>query len=212
MTRVGSPPAPAGLRASGRAQQPPRSRAHVEDDGRLTAELAAALSGARRRARRDGDGQIDTAHLLHSLLEADPEVRAALGGVGDTGGDAPVIRVLGYLVQRSIGYGLRWHGRVEDSGAVPVVRSRAGRTVAGWSPSAVAALGHAWEWASRRAEPRVHGLDVLAALAADHECRAVEVMERAGVDTRALAGRLHRASRRPSSRQVSSRQSSRQVS
>ncbi|OKJ82053.1 peptidase [Streptomyces sp. CB01883] len=73
------------------------------------------LAGARRRAVRDGDRQVDTAHLLHSLLEHDPEVRAAVGG-------APrLVRLLGYLVQRSIGYGLRWQSTVEDSGAPAAV-------------------------------------------------------------------------------------------
>src|SRR5690242_21069435 len=54
--------------------------AHMDDDAALGAELAAVVAGARRRAVRDGDRQIDTAHLLHSLLEHDPEVRAAVGG------------------------------------------------------------------------------------------------------------------------------------
>ncbi|MYW17816.1 peptidase [Streptomyces sp. SID2955] len=72
------------------------------------------VAGARRRAVRDGDRQTDTAHLLHALLEHDPEVRAAMGE------PRRLARLLGYLVQRSIGYGLRWQGRVEDSGAVPL--------------------------------------------------------------------------------------------
>ncbi|MFE5219968.1 MULTISPECIES: Clp protease N-terminal domain-containing protein [unclassified Streptomyces] len=89
--------------------------AHFADDAGLDAEPAAVLAGARRRAVRDGDRQVDTAHLLHSLLEHDPEVRAAVGG-------APrLVRLLGYLVQRSIGYGLRWQSTVEDSGAPAAV-------------------------------------------------------------------------------------------
>lgn len=96
-------------------------------DARLTVELASVVSGARRRAHRDGDQQIDTAHLLHSLVESDPEVREAF----DSG--PQVARVLGYLVQRSIGYGLRWQGTVEDSGAVPVVTEQ-GPAVVSWSP------------------------------------------------------------------------------
>jgi len=48
----------------------------ADSDARLSAELAAVVAGARRRALRDGDRQIDTAHLLHSLLESDPEARA----------------------------------------------------------------------------------------------------------------------------------------
>lgn len=38
------------------------------------------------------------------------------------------------------------------------------------------------------------GLDLLAALAADRQCRAVEVLERAGVDTVLLADRIGEAS------------------
>ncbi|WP_407697709.1 Clp protease N-terminal domain-containing protein [Streptomyces corynorhini] len=154
-------------------------------------ELASVVAGARRRAHRGADAQIDTAHLLHSLLETDPEARAVFEG-------PQLARVLGYLVQRSIGYGLRWQGTVEDSGALPVIRNR---TVAGWSPPAVSAMSGALERAARRGAPRVGGVDLLAALASDASCRAVEVLERAGVDTLTLAARLARPLR--SSRQVS---------
>ncbi|MEU3827840.1 Clp protease N-terminal domain-containing protein [Streptomyces sp. NPDC029080] len=88
---------------------------HQDDAAGLGAGLASVVAGARRRAVRDGDRQTDTAHLLHALLEHDPEVRAAMGE------PRRLARLLGYLVQRSIGYGLRWQGRVEDSGAVPLV-------------------------------------------------------------------------------------------
>ncbi len=178
-TRAGDAPTRAGAE---------RRRAAAE--ARLTAELVSALSGARRRALRDGDAQIDTAHLLHSLLEADPQVRAAFGG-GDQAGDQ-VVKVLGYLVQRSIGYGLRWQRTVEDSGAVPVVRERA---MSGWSPQAVTAMRRALERAARHGEPRARGLDLLAALVSDRECRAVDVLERAGVDAEALAERAERLTR-----------------
>ncbi|MGW4840347.1 Clp protease N-terminal domain-containing protein [Streptomyces globisporus] len=153
---------------------------HPELDARFTDELAAVLTGARRRALRDGDRQIDTAHLLHSLIETDPEVREAFDG------GPQLARVLGYLVQRSIGYGLRWQGSVEDSGAVPVVRDPAAD---GWSPAALAALDDAQCRAASRGEDRAAGLDLLAALAADAESRAVEVLARGGVDARWLAGR-----------------------
>lgn len=149
-----------------------------EDDARLSAELAAVVSAARRRAVRDGDRQIDTAHLLHTLLESDPEVRAACG-------DGPQIaRLLGYLVQRSIGYGLRWQGAVEDSGALPVV-TRAD----GFSPAASAALEYACERAARRGGEPARGVDLLAAVVAHPGSRAVEVLGRAGVDALALAAR-----------------------
>lgn len=153
----------------------------------LTAELASVVAGARRRALRDGDRQIDTAHLLHSVIESDPAVRAVFDG------GPQVARVLGYLVQRSIGYGLRWQGAVEDSGAVPVV---ADDGTAGWSPDAVTAMERALVRAVARGDRRAGGLDLLAALAADPGCRAVEVLARAGVDTDALAGRLREEFRR----------------
>ncbi|MEW9514741.1 Clp protease N-terminal domain-containing protein [Streptomyces bacillaris] len=155
-------------------------------EARFTVELATVVTGARRRALRDGDRQIDTAHLLHSLVESDPEVREVFDG------GTQLAKVLGYLVQRSIGYGLRWQGSVEDSGAVPVVRDPARDVAAGaegWSPSAVAAMEGALHRAGLRGERRARGLDLLAALAADGECRAVEVLSRAGVDARWLGER-----------------------
>ncbi|MEU3263694.1 Clp protease N-terminal domain-containing protein [Streptomyces bacillaris] len=155
-------------------------------EARFTVELATVVTGARRRALRDGDRQIDTAHLLHSLVESDPEVREVFDG------GTQLAKVLGYLVQRSIGYGLRWQGSVEDSGAVPVVRDPARDVAAGaegWSPSAVAAMEGALHRAGLRGERRARGLDLLAALAADGECRAVDVLSRAGVDARWLGER-----------------------
>ncbi|MFE1578958.1 Clp protease N-terminal domain-containing protein [Streptomyces fradiae] len=224
----------------------------------LGAELAAVVAAARRRAARDGDRQIDTAHLLHSLAESHPEVRAALGA-------ERAARVLAYLVQRSIGYGLRWHGTVEDSGAGAVLRGDevpeppgpattagagptgwAGPAVrdgavlpgsavrdgagpakgprgsavregtgppgsavrdgarlagpvpagvrAGWSPAAGAALEAALARARARGEPRARPLDLLAGLAADPHCRAVQVLARAGVDRGLLTARVEHPS------------------
>ncbi|WP_405610143.1 Clp protease N-terminal domain-containing protein [Streptomyces sp. NBC_00076] len=147
-----------------------RSRAHPDDDVRLSAELAAVVSGARRRAVRCGDRQIDTAHLLHSLLESDPEVRSVFDG------EPRLARLMGYLVQRSIGYGLRWQGSVEDSGAVPVV-TRAD----GYSPLAGRAMEYACALAGRRGGPAL-GVDLLAAILVDPQARAVEVLNRAGID------------------------------
>lgn len=167
----------------------------VERDASLTVELASAVAGARRRALRDGDRQLDTAHLLHSLIEADPEVSTALGPASQ------VARVLGYLVQRTIGYGLRWQGSVEDSGAVPVVhQSGSGATTrrdlrtphpdsSGWSPSALAAMAGAERCAVLDGRESASGTDLLAALASDPDCRAVEVLSRAGVDIKQLGER-----------------------
>lgn len=136
------------------------------------------VAGARRRALRDGDKQIDTAHLLHSLLESDPEVRA----VFDSG--PQVARLLGYLVQRSIGYGLRWQSTVEDSGAVPMVPE------AGWSPAAAGAMEEACERAVLRGDERARGVDLLAVVLVDPQSRAVEVLGRAGVDIGAVLVRI----------------------
>ncbi|MFB6847096.1 Clp protease N-terminal domain-containing protein [Streptomyces sp. NPDC056373] len=162
----------------------PRPPAHehgiqrVDNDARLSDELASVVGGARRRAVRDGDRQIDTAHLLHSLLESDAEVRAAFG-------EGPQIaRLLGYLVQRSIGYGLRWQSGVEDSGAVPVVTG-----AAGFSPLAAACMEYACVRAAERGGP-ARGTDLLAAIVVDPQARAVEVLGRAGIDPGEVLTRL----------------------
>ncbi|MBQ0987957.1 peptidase [Streptomyces sp. F63] len=145
-------------------------------------EPACVASGARRRAVRDGDRQTDTAHLLHSLLERDPDVRAAFDG-----GPAQVLRLRGYLAQRSIGYGLRWRSAAEGSGAP--FRPRTG-AVAPLSPAAASAVEGAADRARTRGADRASGLDLLAALAADPECRAAEVLRRAGIAPERLAARL----------------------
>ncbi|MEU3483081.1 Clp protease N-terminal domain-containing protein [Streptomyces sp. NPDC033753] len=157
----------------------------------MTPSLAVVVAGARRRALRDGDRQIDTAHLLHSLVESDPDV----GDVFE--GGHQLARILGYLAQRSIGYGLRWQRSVEDSGArrlLPAVREAEpqgdGGRASGWSPAAVAALECAFRRAAGRGDERARGFDLLAGVAADPENRAVEVLRRAGVDPVALVVRI----------------------
>ncbi|KAK1177798.1 peptidase [Streptomyces sp. NBS 14/10] len=163
------------------------------DEGRSGEELDAVVAGARRRAFRDGDRQIDTAHLLHTLLESDPRARAAFAG-----GPPQIARLLGYLAQRAIGYGVQWSGSVEDSGARRRMRPRDLRGIqgaqgggrSGWSPAAVAAMGAATARARVRGALRAEGPDLLAALAGDPECRAVEVLRRAGVDTELLVAAL----------------------
>ncbi|MER7348685.1 Clp protease N-terminal domain-containing protein [Streptomyces aurantiacus] len=162
--------------------EPGPTRADIEAG--LSEELASVMSGARRRAVRDGDRQVDTAHLLHSLLEHEPRVRAVFDG------GPQLARLLGYLVQRSIGYGLQWQGTVEDSGAVPLVAS-AKETVL--SPAAAGAMEAAIDRAVLRGEPQAGGVDLLAALAADAECRAVEVLRSAGVDVAELLRRTEGA-------------------
>ncbi|MEU9091649.1 Clp protease N-terminal domain-containing protein [Streptomyces sp. NPDC087901] len=164
-----------------RIPQQPAPNHRAEFDAGLTAELAAVVTGARRRALRDGDRHIDTAHLLHSLIESDPEVRTAFDG------GPQLARVLGYLVQRSIGYGLRWQGTVENSGALPVVADAGAE---GWSPSAASAMVGAYRRARSLGRERAGGVDLLVALTGDRECRAVEVLERAGVDAALVEGRI----------------------
>ncbi|MFJ2444278.1 hypothetical protein ACIOWG_28400 [Streptomyces sp. NPDC087658] len=56
-----------------------------------------------------------------------------------------VARVLGHLVQRGIGHGLRRQGNA-DSGAAPMVREPA---VTDWSPPAVTAMAGALDRAVR---------------------------------------------------------------
>ncbi|MFD7438498.1 Clp protease N-terminal domain-containing protein [Streptomyces sp. NPDC059861] len=156
---------------------------HADNDASLSDELAAVVAGARRRAVRDGDRQVDTAHLLHSLLEYDPEVRAVFDS------EPQLARLLGYLVQRSIGYGLRWQSAVEDSGAIPVVTG-----VPGHSPLAATAMAYAGERAARRGDGRARGLDLLAGIVVDPRSRAVEVLERAGVEAPELFLRIEHGS------------------
>lgn len=151
---------------------------HAGHHAGLGAELTAVVTGARRRALRDADRQIDTAHLLHSLLESGAEVQAVFGEGPRTA------RLLGYLVQRSIGYGLRRQSAVEDSGAVPVMAE-----AAGFSPLAAAGMTYARERAVHRGGTP-GSVDLLAAIIVDPQARAVEVLERAGIDSRALLARL----------------------
>jgi ATP-dependent Clp protease ATP-binding subunit ClpA len=176
-------------RQPARDQDGPRADDRADDAAGLSAELAAVVAGARRRALRDGDRQIDTAHLLHSLLEADPQVRAVVGT------SAQLARLLGYLVQRSIGYGLRWQSSVEDSGAIAVVPRPArhggeAKDAPGWSPAAGAAMEDARRRALHRGEHRATGTDLLAALVGDPQSRAVEVLERAGITAPGLRARI----------------------
>ncbi|MFE5185743.1 Clp protease N-terminal domain-containing protein [Streptomyces sp. NPDC056628] len=159
-------------------QSPQEEDSRRQDAARLSDELAAVVSGARRRAVRDRDRHADTAHLLHSLLEHDPDVHVVVG-------DGPqVARLLGYLVQRSIGYGLRWQGTVEDSGALP---AQAGD---GLSPLAADAMHDCRLRAARRGDPLARGVDLLGALVRDPRARAVEVLRRAGVDVDGLRARI----------------------
>ncbi|MFJ6540029.1 Clp protease N-terminal domain-containing protein [Streptomyces sp. NPDC091385] len=152
----------------------------AENDAGTGTGFASVIAGARRRAVRDGDRQIDSAHLLHSLLESDPEARAAVGT------PTQLARLLGYLVQRSIGYGLRWQGGAEVVGAEVAAGGER------WSPVAAAALRDAEARGTLRrgAHGGADGVDLLAALVTDPRSRAVEVLERAGIPAGELRDRL----------------------
>ncbi|MFF6780770.1 Clp protease N-terminal domain-containing protein [Streptomyces sp. NPDC012510] len=178
MTRAAGADGVEGVRPLPRQSAVDRRPNHAEIENRLTEELASVVAGARRRALRDGDRQIDTAHLLHTLLESDPEVRAVFAG-------PQVARLLGYLVQRSIGYGLRWQVGVEDAGAAPGVPG-----TPGWSPVAARSMTQAYACAVRRGERLTHGVDLLVALVAATGSRAVEVMGAVGIDVGAVARRF----------------------
>lgn len=171
--------------AEARDEHGGRVRRH--QDARLGTELLAVVAGARRRASRDADPQIDTAHLLHSLLEGDPRSREALAqavnGTAGTGQDGRTARVLAYLAQRTIGYGMRWRGAVEESAAPG---AGAGTEPSRLSPAATAALSEATARAAGRGAHVAEGPDLLRALAADAGCRAAQVLRAAGVDPRRL--------------------------
>lgn len=148
-------------------------------EDRLSERLTTVIAGARRRAVRDGDPHLDTAHLLHTLVEDDPRVWGAFAG-----GPPQVARLLGYLVQRTIGYGLRWSGTVETSA------TGLGEGVPGWSPAAAVAMAAATGRAAARGALLAEGPDLLAALTYDRECRAAEVLRRSGVDVDLLVTAL----------------------
>ena len=173
MSRCATPGPPDEVSGVYSHPEPALDLNHLAEDARLTVEVRAVVAAARRRATRDGDRQVDTAHLLHSLLENDPLAYAACDA-----GTGQAARVLGYLVQRSIGYGLRWRGSVEDSGELPVVEAGA---VPGWSPAAAAAMHAAVVLTRRRGRGLADGVDLLRALAADSQCRAMDVFRAAGL-------------------------------
>ncbi|MEU8827192.1 peptidase [Streptomyces sp. NPDC048636] len=166
-------------------------------EDRLGGRLTAVVAGARRRAFRDGDKHIDTAHLLHSLVESDPRVHGAFAG-----GPPQVVRLLGYLVQRTIGYGLGWSGRVEESGAGAAgapgptgardggLSAAPGWAAPGWSPAAAVALEAAVRRAAARGVASADGPDLFAALLRDRGCRAVEVLRRSGIEVECLVMRV----------------------
>jgi hypothetical protein len=101
-----------------------------------------------------------------------------------TAGGGRTARVLAYLAQRPIGYGMRWRGVVEESGTP--ARGGSGPRQARLSPAAIAALSDAAARAAARGAQAAEGPDLLGALAADTGCRAAQVLRAGGVDPRRL--------------------------
>ncbi|WP_063774170.1 Clp protease N-terminal domain-containing protein [Streptacidiphilus rugosus] len=135
--------------------------------------LASVAARARRRALRAGDPEVDTGHLLHALLESDD---SALGVAAPL--PVQATRLMGYLVQRSIGFGRLW--RMGEGVADRESERSAGLA---WSASAARALERAG-----------HGgvgtvLDLLGELAAIADSRAAEILRGAAIDPGAVVQR-----------------------
>ena len=151
------------------------------DRGRAApGSLSRIAAGARRRAVRSGDAEVDTGHLLHALLESDDR---ALGLTAPQ--TAQSTRLMGYLAQRSIGFGREWR-----SGEGAGTHRAQERDRLRWSRSAGDALEQASRVALARTGREADALDLLAQLAADPSCRAVEILCGAGVDPGAVAARV----------------------
>ena len=149
--------------------------AHREDPA-LSGTLAVVAARARRRALRAGDPEVDTGHLLHALLETDD---SALGVAAPLPMQAT--RLMGYLVQRSIGFGRLWR-----FGEGVTDRERERSAGLAWSASGAGALGRAY-----RAEGTV--LDLLRELATVADSRASEILRGAGIDPSAVVQRCRAA-------------------
>jgi hypothetical protein len=171
------PGAPTGSLADAGSGRP---ATELLEQGRALEPVA---TRARRRAVRAGDTEIDTGHLLHALLESDERT---LGLVAQLPSQAT--RLMGYLAQRSIGFGRDW--RPGEGAGVPRPALSAPSTPPGWSRSAAAALGRAELAALIRDGREPDPLDLLAELVSDPDSRAAEVLLGAGVDLSAAAGRV----------------------
>jgi hypothetical protein len=146
--------------------------AHQEEPA-LVGALAVVAARARRRALRAGDPEVDTGHLLHALLETD---ESALGVAAPLPTQAT--RLMGYLVQRSIGFGRLWR-----FGEGVTDRERERSAGLAWSATAAGAL----QRAARSGGATV--LDLLRELATVPDARAAEILRGAGIDPSAVVQR-----------------------
>ncbi|MFF4650659.1 Clp protease N-terminal domain-containing protein [Streptomyces sp. NPDC001380] len=158
------------------------------------AVLGAVAAAARRRAARAGDEAVDTGHLLHSLLESDA---AALDAAAPLPRQA--VRLMGYLVQRSIGFGRGWRATAEqpgadadagaEGGAVPDTAGAEAPRSAPDRPGLSGAAAAALEEAAARPEALPVGHRLLAALLADPDSRAAQILRSSGIDPVAVRAR-----------------------
>ncbi len=146
--------------------------AHREEPA-LVGTLAVVAARARRRALRAGDPEVDTGHLLHALLETDDSTLGVAAPL-----PMQATRLMGYLVQRSIGFGRLW--RVGEGVAD---RERERSAGLAWSATAAGALGRA----ARGTGGSV--LDLLRELATVADSRAAEILRGAGIDPSAVVQR-----------------------
>jgi hypothetical protein len=137
---------------------------------------------------RAGDTEVDTGHLLHALLESDERL---LGLVAPN--PAHATRLLGYLAQRSIGFGRDW----QPGEGANVSRARhaapPNTPATAWSRSAAAALGRAELAGLIRGSDEPDTLDLLVELVGDRESRAAEVLHGAGLELPETAARVRAA-------------------
>ena len=143
------------------------------------------MARARRRAVRAGDGEIDSGHLLHALLETDEQV---LGLVAPQPTQAT--RLMGYLAQRSIGFGRDWQqGEGERSDEAAGIPRQRFALPPGLSDAAGAAVDRARVAALLRDAVEADPLDLLAELASDPDSRAAKMLKGAGAEPSAVADR-----------------------
>jgi ATP-dependent Clp protease ATP-binding subunit ClpA len=150
------------------------------DRAQAPGTLSRIAAGARRRAVRAGDAEVDTGHLLHALLESDGHALELTAPR-----EAHAARLMGYLAQRSIGFGREWKSS-EGAGAHRAQE----RTSLRWSRSAGDSLEQASRTALARTGREADALDLLAQLAGDAACRAAEILRGAGVDPGGVVDRV----------------------